>query len=166
MKYLPFVAAFGLVASCCLGMPGCASSNRTATLFDEHPDPAAKALMQLDEQWSAAAATRDADKVSEFYADDAIAFPPGEPVAVGKAAARKTWATYFADPTFSISWHSTDARVSGCGGLGYTAGVYIAAYSGPDGKHVDEKGKFLCVWEKQRNGEWKAIRDMWNTDSR
>ena len=53
---------------------------------------------------SKAAATRDADRVASFYADDAIAYSPNEPVAVGRPAAEKVWASYFADPTYSISW--------------------------------------------------------------
>ncbi len=39
-------------------------------------------LTQLDDAWSAAAATRNADSVASFYATDAVAYPPNMPVAV------------------------------------------------------------------------------------
>ncbi len=109
-------------------------------------------------------ATKNAERVASFYAEEAIAYPPNEPVAVGKAAAKKVWAAYFSDPTFTISWKTAHAEVTG--DLGYTAGPYEASFKGPDGKTVNEKGKYLCVWKKQNDGTWKAVHDMWNTDSR
>lgn len=126
----------------------------------------AKALASLDDEWSKAAASRDADRVAAFYAEDAVAYPPGEPVAVGRAAARKVWAAYFADPTFSISWKTVSSGASASGDLGFTAGPYESSYKGPDGKLVREKGKYLCTWRKEKDGTWKAIHDMWNTDAR
>src|SRR5688572_9433049 len=51
----------------------------------------AKALIKLDDEWSAAAAKRDVELVASFYAEDAIAYPPNEPMAVGRAAAKKAW---------------------------------------------------------------------------
>ncbi|MCC6426613.1 MAG: DUF4440 domain-containing protein [Phycisphaerales bacterium] len=144
---------------------GCSASGSAGSAKAD-PEAAARTLMRLDDEWSAAAATRDAEKVASFYSADAIAYPPNEPVAIGREAAKRVWAAYLADPSFAISWKSNDARVSSCGGLGYTSGAYTASYNGADGKKVIEIGKFLCVWEKQPDGGWKAIRDMWNTDAK
>jgi uncharacterized protein (TIGR02246 family) len=123
-----------------------------------------KTLAKLDDDWSRAAATKDAERVASFYAEDAIAYPPDEPVAVGRAAAKKVWAAYFADPTFTISWKTTHAEVSG--DLGYTTGTYEDSLKGSDGKVVTEKGKYVCVWKRQKDGSWKAIHDSWNSDSK
>ena len=129
-------------------------------------DAAAKALAQLDDDWSKAAATRDADRVASFYADDATAYPPNEPVAIGRPAAKKVWAAYFADPTYSISWKTVHAGVAKSGDLGFTAGTYEDSFKGPDGKLVTGKGKYVCTWRKQSDGTWKAIHHIWNTDSK
>ena len=99
-----------------------------------------------------------------FYAEDAIAYPPNEPMAIGKAAAEKVWAAYFADSTYRISWKTTHADVTGA--LGYTTGTYEDSFKGPDGKAVNGKGKYVCVWRKQSDGTWKALHDIWNTDSK
>lgn len=155
LRRLPFLllACFALF----LAIPG-------LTLRAADMDDAAKALARLDDEWSKAAATRDADKVAAFYADDAIAYPPGAPVAHGRAAAKKVWAEYFAEPSFNISWKTTHAEVSGS--LGFTSGPYEATFKGADGEIIVEKGKYLCVWKKQADGSWKAIHDMWNTDAK
>jgi len=129
-------------------------------------DAIAKTLTALDEEWSQAAATRDAERVASFYADDAIAYPPNEQIAIGRPIAKNVWASYFADPTFSISWRTTRAGAAGSGDLGFTAGTYEDAFTRPDGITVRETGKYLCLWQKQPDGRWKAIHDMWNTDSK
>ena len=123
-----------------------------------------KALAKLDADWSAAAATRDAKRVASFYAEDAVVCPPNEPAVVGRAAAEKAWAGFLADPTYNLSWKTTHADAAGT--LGYTAGTYEESFTGPDGKKVAGKGKYLCVWRKETDGTWKAIHDMWNSDTK
>ena len=150
------VLAALMLASCTGGSPGTGKGADTVA--------EAKALAKLDDDWSAAAATRDAKRVASFYAEDATAYPPNEPGAVGRAGAEKVWATYFADPTYKLSWKTTYAEATGA--LGYTVGTYEDSFKGPDGKTVNGTGKYLCVWKKQNDGTWKAVHDMWNTDSK
>ena len=82
------VTLFGLCAVLFSGSPAIAADM----------DAQAKVLVKLDDEWSAAAAKKDVDLVVSFYAEDAIAYPPNEPVAIGRAAARKGSAPYPGDP--------------------------------------------------------------------
>jgi ketosteroid isomerase-like protein len=148
-------AGLSIVILSAAGVPGSGGSEMSAD---------AKVLAKLDDDWSVAAATRDAKRVASFYAEEAIAYPPNEPMAVGRAAAEKAWAAYFADPTYNLSWKTTHAEVAG--DLGYTSGQYRDWFVGPDGKKVEGNGKYLCVWRRQSDGTWKAVHDMWNTDSK
>ena len=104
--------------------------------------------------------------MASFYAADAIAYPPNESLASGQAAAKKVWASYFADPTYAISWTTQHAGVSKSGDLGFTAGSYEESFRKPDGTLATGKGKYLCTWARQADGTWKAIHDMWNADSK
>jgi ketosteroid isomerase-like protein len=124
----------------------------------------AQALAMRDADWSAAAGSRDAKRVAAFYADDAIAYPPNMPMAIGRAAAEKVWAGAFADPSYRLAWKTVHADVRG--DLGYTSGTFEESVTGPDGKTVRGTGKYLCVWKKQGDGSWKAIHDMWNGDAK
>jgi ketosteroid isomerase-like protein len=137
-----------------------------SSAFAADADAIAKALTRLDDDWSKAAATKDAEKVASFYAEDAIAYPPNEPAAVGRAAAKKVWAAYLGDPSFTISWKTVHAGAAKSGDLGYTAGTYQDSFKGPDGKVVHETGKYVCTWAKQKDGSWKAIHDIWNADAK
>ena len=100
--------------------------------------------------------------MASFYAEDAIAYPPGMPMAMGRAAAQRVWASYFVNATFKISWKTDHAGVNG--ELGFTAGTYEDSYKGADGNVVKETGKYVCTWAKQKDGSWKAIHDIWNAD--
>jgi hypothetical protein len=63
----------------------------------------AQELAKLDDQWSAAAGTRDAAKVAAYYSDDAMVYPPNDVVAVGREKAQEAWAAMLADPSLKIS---------------------------------------------------------------
>ncbi len=134
------------------------------TCFAGAEDQKAKVLIALDDDWSKAAVARNVDRVASFYADDGVAYPPNEPVAVGRAATRAVWARYFSDPTYQVSWKTTAAGVEN--NTGWTAGTYQESFQGPDGKTVVGTGKYLCVWRKGADGKWKAIQDMWNSDTK
>ena len=121
-------------------------------------------LTKLDNQWSLDAGTKDAAKVASYYAPGAFAYPPGEALAAGQGAAQDVWARYFADSSFTIAWTTTEAGGAKSGDLGYTAGTYKDSYRDSTGALVSETGKYVCVWQKQADGSWKAIHDIWNAD--
>ena len=127
-------------------------------------DKNAKALIAVDTAWSNAAVARNVEAVASYYAEDGIAYPPNAPAAIGRAAAGKVWATYLADPSFQISWKANSAGVEKK--TGWTAGTYKASFKGPDGKTVNENGKYVTVWRKNGNGKWQAIHDIWNSDTK
>lgn len=129
-----------------------------------HIGASARELAKADEDWSKAAAAKDLERVASFYADDALAYPPGEPMAIGRAGAKKVWEAYFKDPSFAVSWKTEHAEVAG--ELGYTSGSSETSVKGPDGQIVRMKGKYVAVWRKQKDGSWKAIHDIWNDDTR
>lgn len=151
-----------ILGACCVGALLCT----TSCVPKIDTDALTKQLTQLDDQWSKSAATRNADTLASYYAPDAIAYPPNEPAAIGQDAAKKIWASYFADSTFSISWQTDHAGVAKSGDLGFTTGSYEDSFQGPDGKLVNEKGKYVCVWAKQPDGTWKATHDIWNSDTK
>ena len=121
----------------------------------------AKMLATLDDEWSKAATAGDVDKVVSFYVDDAIVYPPNAPAMTDHAAIKDGWAKMLGDPKSKLSWKTTNAGVDH--NTGFTSGTYQVV--GSDGA-VMEKGKYLCVWSKGKDGKWQAVHDMWNSDSK
>lgn len=123
------------------------------------------ALTEIDNRWSDAAVAKDAEKVASFYAEDAIAYPPNAPIAMGRAAIKKVWSDYFAIPSFRISWKARRAEISNSDDIGYTAGTYEAEFIQANGQKIQQQGKYVAIWKKQNDGTWMVSQDIWNTDA-
>jgi ketosteroid isomerase-like protein len=123
-----------------------------------------KALRDLDAQWSAAAGAKDLEKTVSFYSEDATVMPPNAPAARTKEAIRKLWQDLIASPGFVISWKATKIEVAKSGDLACLSGTYEFAMNDASGKPVNDRGKYVEVWEKQPDGKWKCGTDIWNSD--
>jgi uncharacterized protein (TIGR02246 family) len=123
-----------------------------------------KTIRDLDAQWAKAAADRDLDATISYYSDDASLLPPNAPIATGTHAIRGAWAPMLA-PDISLSWKATTGEVARSGDLAYLMGVYQMTSKGPQGKSTTDNGKFVEVWKKETDGKWKAVADIFNSDS-
>ena len=81
-------------------------------------------------------------------------------IVVGPDATRELYASRGAGT--SITWHPVFAWVAGSEDLGFTVGDYIATLRGPSGAAVQRFGKYLTVWQRQRDGTWKFVVDGGN----
>ena len=115
-------------------------------------------LMRLDREWSAS--VKDMDKFMSYYAADASIYPPGMPVAKGTAQVREVLTKMSSAPGFSLEFGPAKADVSAAGDVGYTAGTYQGTMSG-----TTEKGKYVTIWKKQADGQWKVMEDIFNPDT-
>jgi ketosteroid isomerase-like protein len=123
-----------------------------------------QAIRDLDAQWSKAAQSKDVNKTVSFYSDDAIVLPPNEAMKTTKEAIRKIWKDLLESPGLVISWTTTKVKVAKSGEMAYSSGTYELSMSDASGNLVKDRGKYLAVWEKQPDGNWKCGADMWNSD--
>jgi uncharacterized protein (TIGR02246 family) len=140
-----------------------AACQRGTTLADTRSADEAT-LKNLDAEWSKAAGAKDVEKTASYYADDALVLPPNMPAIQGKASARSMWQGMFTVPGFGGGWKVTKVEVARSGDLAYVTGSYELSESDPGGKPSTDKGKYLEVWKKQADGNWKCIVDMFNSD--
>jgi ketosteroid isomerase-like protein len=125
---------------------------------------AEQALRDADAAWSKAAESKDVEKTVSYYSDDAIVLPPNASAATTKEAIRKIWQDMFASPGFVISWKATKVEVAKSGDLGFVSGTYELTMNDASGKTVNDRGKYVEVWEKKADGKWKCGTDTWNSD--
>ena len=121
-------------------------------------------LRNLDSEWSKAAGAKDVDKAVSYYADDAIVMPPNSPMATGKEPIRAIWKGVLGAPGFSGGWKPTKVEVARSRDLGYVSGTYEFSENDTTGKPITDRGKFVEVWKKQADGNWKCVADIFNTD--
>ena len=126
--------------------------------------PVEQLLRDLDAKWSKAAAAKDVDQTIAFYSDDAIVFPPNAMSAETKEAIRNGWKEMLDSPGSAISWQPTKVQVGKAGEMAWVSGTYELTLNDANGKPINDRGKYLEVWQKQTDGNWKCAADMWNSN--
>jgi ketosteroid isomerase-like protein len=121
------------------------------------------ALRKLDDEWSKAAGSRDVEKTTSYYSDDAVVMLPNIPTLTGKEPIRTLWKSML-DSDFSGGWKSTKVEVARSGDLAYVSGNYEFNEKDDGGKPITDKGKYLEIWKKQADGSWKCVADMFSSD--
>jgi len=120
------------------------------------------AILAADAEWLKVYQAKDLAKSVAFCDEQASMLAPNAPIATGKDAIAKVIADDFAHDT--ITWHANKVGVARSGDLGYTSGTTEATFKDASGKTISDKGKYLTVWKKQADGEWKVLYDMFNSD--
>ncbi len=123
----------------------------------------AQTILDLDKKWSDAAQGHDLAKTASFYASDAIVLPPNSAICTTKKQILDCWAP-MCEKSAEVSWIATKVEVAKAGDMAYTYGTYKLVM--PDGKGgmMKDKGKFVEIWMKQSNGQWKCKVDTFNSD--
>jgi ketosteroid isomerase-like protein len=85
------------------------------------------------------------------FADDAVIFAPNA------VNGKKFWREAKNDPF--ITWRPIFASISRSGELGYTTGPWESSKS-RDGQKPDAFGHFVTIWQKNKDGVWKAALDV------
>ena len=126
--------------------------------------PAERILRDLDAQWSKAAAAKDLEQTIAFYSHDAIVLPPNATSAATKERVRNVWKDVLDAPDLVISWKPSKVKLGHNGAMAWVSGTYELTMSDASGKPINDRGKYLEVWEKQADGNWRCSADMWNSD--
>lgn len=98
-----------------------------------------------------------------YYAEDAVELPNGADALVGKEAIAKTMG-FLDQKDNHLRWTPSYAEMSDSGDLGYTYGTYVFSSKGKNGKVVEDHGKYATIWKKQKDGTWKVVLDMGNSN--
>ena len=133
--------------------------------FQTQPDTRADetAIRQADIDWAKAAAAKDVEKITTYYADDGTLYPPNAPMAAGKPAIKVAWTGMVNLPGFMISWVPSRVEVARSGDLAWSTGTYNMMLS-VAGLPPNDHGKYVVVWKKQQDGSWRAVADIFNSD--
>jgi uncharacterized protein (TIGR02246 family) len=145
-------------------LAGCASAPPPTPAPDTR-DADAAALRQLEKDWMQTWSTKDINKITAFYADDASVFIPGTPLASDKASIANAFKPFLGDKNFAGVLSTDKVVVAKSGDLAYTQGSNNFTFTDPKTKKVvSQKSKYVTVYMKQADGSWKAVADIFNVD--
>ena len=122
------------------------------------------AIRDMASAWVDAANAKDVERMVSGYTDDASLFRPNAPIATGKEAIRKVLSKLTERPGLSESNQVTKVEVSRMGDLAYSFGTYESTWNDPEGNPVTKRGKWVAVYKKQADGQWKQVADIGNSD--
>ncbi len=138
-----WIAAISL--ACCL-VGGSARAADLSWNADE------QAVAAADEAFFQASLVRHGQAWAEF-ADETATLPAGH----GKAEIGAAYDKIYARPGFQLIWHPTYAKV--VGDIGVTSGPYEAHRQDAQGQDARSTGKYVTVWQRQPDGQWRFAWD-------
>jgi ketosteroid isomerase-like protein len=134
----------------------------SAALRGESMSRAEAAVRRIGLDWVLACNTKHLDDLLELYIADAIVLRSNCPPVRGAAAIREF---FFGALDAGLGEVEVDPiRVEVAGDMAYEAGRCKALVPGAAGKRREERGKYLWVFARQTNGEWKLASDCWSSD--
>lgn len=153
----------GIIASALLLLSGCATAQNAAAI----QSTALEELFAVDRAFSARSGEIGAGAAFvEFASEEVRAFPGGRVPLKGKEALAE-WTGGWS-PERAIAWEPEEAFVSASGDFGYTWGY--ATFTRPNEDDGDEDGgktvthgKYVTIWRREADGEWKWIADLGNS---
>ena len=123
---------------------------------------AEEAVLAADAAWMKVYHAKELDKSVAFCDEQGSMLAPNSPIATGKDAIAKLVASDFAHD--DLVWQPDKVGVARSGELGYTSGTYQMRFKDASGKTASDKGKYLTVWKRQADGQWRVLFDMFNSD--
>lgn len=134
----------------------------SAVLRGESISRAEAAVRRISLDWVLACNTKHLDDLLELYIADAIVLRSNYPPVRGAPAIREF---FFGALDAGLGEVEVDPiRVEVAGDMAYEAGRCKALVPSAAGKRREERGKYLWVFARQSNGEWKLASDCWSSD--
>lgn len=105
------------------------------------------------------------EKLLSLYTADAISLPSYEPIHDGLAAIKKASEDMLKTGVKFTSFEPVTLKVFVNGNMITEIGTYKITVTMPGmDKPMDDHGKYLTIWEKQKDGSLKIKIETWNSD--
>lgn len=122
-------------------------------------------IEEMNKIYTQAMLDNDMDKMLSMYTDDIISMPSYQPMVKGIAKVKE-----LSEMQANSGWKTTHFVLSITdiivqGNLAIEIGNYDIKMSGPDVPEWADYGKYITIWEEQKDGSMKIKVETWNTDT-
>lgn len=103
-----------------------------------------------------------ANAFREFLMEDALMLPAGALPVYGR---ENIYSMIKANGrNYSLIWEPRGCEISSAADMGYTWGIFIASLKSEGKPTKSYKGKYLNVWQKDEDGNWRVKVDAGNSN--
>ena len=122
------------------------------------------AITEFNARYLKAINDGDSDTLANLTTPEHVMIMPGRPPLVGKAANDAANARIAQTVKIEETWTPIETFVSG--DLAYQRGTFTVAATPKTagGTTSKTRGTFLRIYKRQKSGEWRMVRDMFNSD--
>jgi len=122
-------------------------------------------IEEMNKVYTQAILDNDLEKMFSMYTDDIISMPSYQPTVRGIEKIKQ-----LSEEQVKSGWKTThfvlaitDVIVEG--NIAIEIGNYDMKMNGPNMPEWSDKGKYITIWEMQKDGSAKIKVETWNTDS-
>jgi len=102
----------------------------------------------------------DAKGIASLHTLDAVVILPKSDFVVGRDNIEQMYKSEIDMGNGTLGLQTTEVIQEGL--YAYETGLYDIKMT-IEGEEVNDYGKYIVVWEKQKNGDWLCKKDIWNT---
>ena len=137
----------------------------SSSIFAQDVDKVKARIEEMNKVYTKAMIDNDVEKMLSMYTEDIISMPSYQPTIKGIAKVRE-----LREMQAKSGWKTTEFVLSITdiivqGNLAIEIGNYNMKMSGPDVPEWADYGKYITIWEEQKNGSMKIKVETWNTDT-
>jgi uncharacterized protein (TIGR02246 family) len=119
----------------------------------------AAAIGKANSEWAEAMKTGDAATIAAPYAQDGVFVRADGSCVQGRAPIEAMYRERFAKAGLASATKIESKRLVVDGEMAYESG-YGEATMKKEGKSIVSGGRFLTVWQRQPDGDWKIVRNI------
>ena len=133
--------------------------------FSQNIEEIKSRIEKINEEMAQLMVGDDNEKLLSYYADDAISMPNNGEMLEGITAIRKSNQEMMSSGMKVMSFKANTIKVIPCNKYYTEIGKYQISIEVPGMQEpVNDHGKYLTIWEPQKDGSLKIKVEIWNTN--
>lgn len=122
-----------------------------------------QAITTAYRDWVDAANAKDIKQWSTFLAPDALFLPPNRPALSSFKSITDFYTNLFTDEHLFLDCQQDTVEIARAEDMAWATGHCKITFTSSEGQVKKDKSKWVKVWKRQPNGEWKCRINSWSS---
>jgi ketosteroid isomerase-like protein len=107
---------------------------------------------------------KNLDAFVAFWEPTGSVLAANTPLPTGTEAVSALFAPFLSLPGLDCGWEHMHIEVAQSGELAYSRGSYRNRYLDPQGNAIEDRGTYLTIWRKGKDGKWCVVIDTFASE--